>query len=105
MSSQDESAVVAAIERSAIVGVVHRTATRLARAAQRSALLTALAAVFRDAAGRPGITVLAAVLTHVLLVSIVARPAFWYWIIVPAIVAAAAVVLLIVDRPRGRRSE
>jgi hypothetical protein len=105
MNRQDESAVVAAIEGSAIVGVIQRAGTRLSHATQRSILLTSLAAVFRDAAARPGVTVLAAVLTHVPLVSIVARPPFWYWVIVPAICAAAGVMLLLVERPRGLRSE
>jgi hypothetical protein len=105
MNAAHERAVLDAIERSAIAGAIERVGTRLWRNAQHSFLLASMAAAFRAASGRPGVSILAAVLTHVMLMSLVARPSFWYWLIVPAIAAAAAVVLIVVERPSGPRRD
>lgn len=105
MNATDERIVIDAIEQSAIAGAIERAGTRLRRAAQHSTLLASATALCRAAARQAGVTILAAVLTHLLLMAVFARPAFWYWLIVPVIFTAAAVVLIVVESPRGLRRD
>lgn len=105
MNATDERVVIDAIEQSAVAGAIERAGARLWRAAQHSTLLASATALCRAAARHAGVTVLAAVLTHLLLMLGFARPASWYWLIVPAICAAAAVVLIAVGSPRGLRRD
>ena len=105
MNTTDERIVIDAIEQSAIAGAIERAGTRLWRAAQHSTLLASATVLCRAAARQAGVTILAAVLTHLLLMVVFARPAFWYWLIVPAIITVAAVVLIVVESPRGLRRD
>ena len=104
MNAADENLVVAAIERSALAGAIERVARRCWLRSRQSVLLAWLTVACRSAFTRPGITLMTAVVTHLLLQSLVARPPYLYWLIVPAIVAAAAAVLIVVERARNYRS-
>ena len=90
-----------AIDHSAIVNTVERVATPLGRAAKASRIVRAARSTARAATRNGGITILAAVATHVALASVVARPVSWYWLIIPSLVAAAGVLLAALPRPGG----
>ncbi len=101
MKQADDHLALGVIEQSAIVTAVERAATRLGEAAKSSRVLQAARSMARVTGRHRGVTVLAAVATHVGLVSVVVRPQFWYWLIIPALVAAAGAVLLALDGGRG----
>jgi hypothetical protein len=100
-----ERGIVRIIEGSAVVRAVDRLFHRIAAAARQSRSLPKAVALFDDARTRPGAVVLAAVVTHLVLMIAVARPLAGYWLILPSIFAAAGVLLVFaVDlkaRPRG----
>lgn len=98
----DDRAVIAVVERSAIAMAIARAAASLRRAASRSAALTALQPVLEASRTRPGVVVLGAVSTHVLVMGAIARPDGFYWLLLPALFAAAGLVLLLMgnaERP------
>lgn len=96
MTQPDERVVVGVIERSVLVTMVERLAFRLRTAATRSRAFEAARPIIHAAARYGGVTILAAVATHVLLVSAVSPPPSWYWLILPALftVAGAALIVL-----------
>ena len=105
MKPADDHLALGVIEQSAIVTAVERAAIPLAEAAKSSSVLQAARSIARVAGRHCGVTLLAAVATHVALMSVVVRPQFWYWLIIPALFAAAGAVLVALPRPDGGRGE
>ena len=105
MKRTDDRIVLGVIEQSAVVGAVERLATRLGQAASASSVLDAVRSIARGASRERGVTILAAVATHVGLVGAVVRPVSWYWLIIPGIFAAAGAVLAAGSWRHGRGGE
>lgn len=105
MTPTDDRQVIGVIERSAVVTAIARLATRVGRAARTSRTLGAARPVARAAQRNLGVTILAAVATHVALVGAIGRPVSWYWLIIPAVFAAAGALLIALPRLDGRQGE
>lgn len=97
-----ERDVVRIIEDSAVVRTVDRLFHRIAAAARQSRLLPKALALFDDGRLRPGVVLLAAVVTHVIVMIAVARPPAGYWLILPSIFAAAGVLLVLTVDVKAR---
>jgi hypothetical protein len=89
-----ERGVVRLLEDSAIVRTVDRLFCRLAAATRQSRALSRVAAHVDHARTRPGAILLAAVVTHLVLMIAIARPPAGYWLILPSIYTAAGVLLV-----------
>ena len=105
MKPTDDEIGLDMMDRSVIVTALEPMATRLGRAAKASRAVQASHAVAHAATRHGGITVLAAVATHVALVSLVVRPVSFYWLIIPAIFAAGGAILAALRQPGGHRGD
>lgn len=102
MTPADDRIVVGVVERSAIVQAVERVAARVGQAARTSRTRAAAQTIARATQRSLGVTILAAVAAHVVLMGVVVRPVSWYWLIVPGVFAAAGALLAALPRD-GRR--
>ena len=100
--SSFDTAVVRAIEGSAIVRGVERAGRFIAAAASSSRVLSAARPMGREIAAWPGEMLLTAAAVHVVLAFIGSRPPAWYWLIIPAGFAAAGAVLMCSRRRMSR---
>jgi hypothetical protein len=103
VNSYDDRLVTRCVESSAVVGWLARLGAAGARAAKQSSLLSLARPIVGDAAARPGLTLIAAALTHLLVMTAVSRPPSWFWLILPLMFLAIGVVLwlMIDERPRA----
>lgn len=102
MTPTDDRKVLGVIEQSAIVTAIERVAAGLGRAAATSRTLETARTIGRAAERKLGVTILAAVATHVALVGVIVRPVAWYWLLIPTLFAAAGALLVALPRRDGR---
>lgn len=95
--------VIGVIDRSAAVGALERFALKISAAAAASRAGRHIDGVRAAVSGRLGTTLAAAVITHVTLMAVIARPRTGYWLLLPVLFAMAALILLAVEA-RARKS-
>jgi hypothetical protein len=89
-----DAAVIELGERSRVVQLVGRAAHTLARAARHSIAVGRMRPLGAAVASRPGVTILAAMGTHVALMTVGSGWRQWYWLLLPSIFCVIAVVLI-----------
>lgn len=99
MSGHADAAVTRVFEQSALVRTIERGGRAVAAAASRSRLIAAGREWYSAAAVRLGHLLLAATITHIVLMLVIAQPFSWLWLILPSIVAAIGVILVLTSRP------
>ena len=88
-----------AFEESAIVAGIERAARKLRASLAGSAVIAAAAPWLRSIRARGGDVLVAATLTHIVLMAAIARPSSWQWLILPVIFLAAGLVLAVTAPP------
>ncbi len=88
-----------AFEQSALVRTMERGGRALTTAASKSRLIAAAREWYTAAAMRLGHVLLAATITHIILMLVIARPVSWLWLILPSMAAAIGVILILASRP------
>lgn len=102
MSTYDERRVTAIVERSAVVLWLARLGAAGGRALQHSSLLALARPLASAVRLRPGLSLIAAAVTHLAVMTAVSRPPSWYWLILPSAFAVIGVMLwLMVDERSG----
>jgi hypothetical protein len=103
VNTYDERRVTATLEGSLVIGWLARLGAAVAQASRRSSLLSLVRPLVDAIVRRPGLTLTAAALTHVLVMTAVSRPPSWQWLILPSLFVAmgAALWLMVDERSRG----
>ena len=99
-----EATVGKVFEQSALVRTVERGGRVVTRAAANSRLIAQGRSWYLDAAARWGHLLVAAALTHILLMLVIAKPVSWPWLILPAIVTVLGLVVMFVS-PSGPKEQ
>ena len=102
MSEYTDNGVWRVFEGSTIVRTIERGARALQVSASHSQAIALAQAWLRSALSRPGHLVLTASLTHIVLMSGIARPVSWQQFILPAIFSAAGLALMAFSPPAQR---
>ena len=92
--------VLDVVQRSVVFGRVERLGRLFRRAALDSHAVRGLRHVSVSVSAHAGITLLAAVFVHTMLVGAVVRPANAYWLLLPSMAAVAGILLIILPRRR-----
>ena len=94
MSETVDPLVARAFEGSAIVRAIERGANTMRSWGTRSAAIALGRSWIAIARSQPGQILLAATLTHLVLMLVVARPLSWYWLLLPAVFLLVSAVLI-----------
>ena len=100
MNQQFDNVVWRAFETSASARAIERGAGRLRAGARRSRAVGAGRSFLSSAAAYPGVVLIVAALTHLIITAVLARPVHWQWMILPTIALCAGAVLA-ATRRRG----
>ncbi|MBY0493473.1 MAG: hypothetical protein K2Y23_04610 [Cyanobacteria bacterium] len=98
MNEQIDHVAWRAFETSTIARAIERFARPLRTAAKESRLIGLARPWLTAGVAQPGVVVVAAVLTHIVLMVAMARPVSWQWLILPSIALAAGAVLIAARR-------
>ena len=87
-------------EESGLVRAIERGARSFRTAAMQSRSIAFGRSWFAAAGAQPGVVMVAAALTHIVLTAAIARPVYWQWLILPTIALAIGALLIAASGPK-----